>query len=135
MSTPLEAPPRGKRPADLLLGVLFALLTGVIALFAAKVGFQGRGSAADGATIWPNLITGSASLVGAAGYLQLRKWSVPIYAVAVAGHFASHLQLLAMRAGSGRLTVANVVLLALPPLLALAVLTNMWRQRKQGFLQ
>ena len=130
MSTEPDAPFRNKYPIDLILGVLFTLLMGVIALYSAMIGFQGKGSAADMATAWPNIMTGIASLIGGVGYLRFKKWSIPVYAVAVIGHFVSHGELIYLRTVSRHITIANVTVLAIVPLIALVILGNMARQLK-----
>src|SRR5205085_2890386 len=100
-------PPR-QRSFGMFVGVVFSLFIGVLALVLGIHGLQGRGGAADVATAFPNLITGITSLVGAVGYLALKKWAVPVYAIAVIGHFVSHTMLLISHSGSGRVTVAGI---------------------------
>ena len=119
-----------RRPPSVILGILFSLLVRAMALVAAKVGFAGKGSAAA----WPNLLTGVALFIGTVGYFMLKKWAVPVYRVAVVGHFVSHTTLLSLRSGSGHVTLPMIVVLAIVPLIALAILVNMERQRRQGLL-
>lgn len=116
-----------RRNAGLIAGGIFSILIGALALVLALRGFQGKGGPAELATTWPNLITGIASLVGGGGYLAQRKWAVPVYAVAVVGHFVSHGMLFVMHSGA-------TISLVITPLLALAVLFGMNNCRAKGRL-
>jgi len=116
-----------KRNAGLIAGGVICLLIGLVVLQLALRGLQGRGSAADVATTWPNLVTGLASLIGGMGYLTQRKWAVWVFLVAVIGHFVSHGMLIAQHGGQvGGLWVM--------PLFSLILLAGMVNCRRCGRL-
>ena len=85
----------------MIAGAGFSFLIGGLALVLAIIGLTGRG-AADAASAPTNLIVGVASIVGAAGYLAFRKWAIPVYVVAVVGHFISHARLLISHGGAAQ---------------------------------
>lgn len=130
-----NAVPERKRTAVIKLGAAFALVTGLPALALALAGFLGRGGRADAATAIPNLITGLASLCGAWAYLSLRRWSVPIYAFAVLGHFAAHARLISLHGGFGHTPLPGYVSILAIPVCALGTLISMERQRRAGRLR
>ncbi|MCW3055435.1 MAG: hypothetical protein JWN14_4605, partial [Chthonomonadales bacterium] len=97
-------------------------------------GLLGKGGAGDRATALPNLLTGIASIAGAIDYLRLKKGALPVYAIAVIGHFVTHGILFVSHLGSGRMTVAGTVSIWIVPVLALCVLIGIERQRRRGAL-
>jgi hypothetical protein len=119
------------RPFSLMLVVAFSCLTGIVALLSARAGASGHASATDIANLLPNAVTGLASLVGTAGYFARRRWCVPVYAVAVLGHFYSHAQALSLHGTGGG---ARLLGLALVPVLSLAALGAMLRHYRAGLL-
>ena len=134
MDKPSDAQSPRRRPFSLLLGAVFSLLIGLFALLLAGFGFTGKGGENNVASALPNLITGLASIAGAAGYLALKKWAVPVYFIAVLGHFISHGLLLHSHLATGRVSAGGVFFLMIVPALALAVLVNMFRQTKNRLL-
>lgn len=128
------SPPPPKCPLSVTIGGVFSLLIGGLALLLAIMGFMGKGGPADIASAWPNFITGIASIVGAVGCLALKKWAVPVYSVAVVGHFVSHALLFVSRSASGRVIPGGIVSLLLVPAMALLVLMDMVQQQRRGVL-
>jgi hypothetical protein len=128
------SPPSPKRPVTVIIGVVFSLLIGGLALLLAATGLMGRGGQADIVSGWPNLITGIASIIGAMGYLALKKWAIPVYVVAVVGHLVSHTLLFVSHSASGRVTLGGIVFLLLVPAMALLVMIDMLRQQRRGVL-
>ena len=133
MSLPIS-PQSIKRPLAITIGGIFSLLIGGLALLLAVMGFMGRGGHADVASALPNLITGIASLAGAAGYLALKKWAIPVYFVAVVIHFVSHWLLFVSHNASARVTPGGAVFLFLVPAITLVILISMVWQQRRGIL-
>lgn len=123
-----------KRSFTLYFGAVFSLLIGGLALVTAILGFLGKGGAADIHTAFPNLITFIASIAGAVGYLALKKWAVPVYAVAVIGHIISHTMLYMIHAASGRVSSNGIIILLLIPGLSILILAQMEHRRRIGLL-
>jgi len=126
--------PAQKPSWGVLLGVVFSLCIGILAVLLGLGGLLGKGGAGDRATALPNLLTGIASIAGAIDYLRLKKAALPVYALAVIGHFVTHGILLVSHLGSGRMTVAGMVSMWIVPVLALCVLIGIERQRRRGAL-
>jgi len=117
-----------------VLGVVFSLGIGILAVLLGVGGLLGKGGAVDRSTALPNLLTGITSIIGAVGYLRRKKWALPVYALAVIGHFVAHGLLFVSHLGSGRMTVAGTVSSWIVPALALCVLIGIERQRRRGAL-
>jgi hypothetical protein len=123
-----------KLSVGIVIGAAFSLLIGALALVLAVRGLEGKGGAADVAGAWPNLVTGIASMLGAVGYLRLRKWAVPVYLVAVVGHFTSHTMLFVAHWARGGITFGGMIGIWFVPILAVLILVAMERDRRSGRL-
>ena len=113
-----------KKPVSFYLAIVFSIFVGIASILSAKVGYSGNGRAVDTATALPNLITGLCSVVGAIAYYANNKLAIPIYLVAVVGHFASHYLLISVRGGWSHVPPIGLIFLIAVPLLSLAVLVH-----------
>ena len=131
MSAPGAEAPAGRRTPGMILAALGALGLGLLAVGAALGALAPSAHAADQVAAIPNLLTALASLVGAVGYWQARKWGVIAYLLSVGGHLLIHAAFLLAAAQSGRLTPISAAGLAVIPAVALLVLAGMlvaWRR-------
>jgi hypothetical protein len=124
-----------KRSLLLAAGSVLALLIGLVALVAGFIGFQSPLNSADGLTAWPNLLTGAASIVAAAGFWSLKKWSEAVYLLVFVGHVVTQILLYFGRAATGRAVPSmTIAFLAVVPLISLAILADMEYHRRKGAL-
>ncbi len=133
--TTQSASARAARSPILVLGMLAALGLGAVAVFSAWQGFAPAAREVDATWAVPNLLTGLASLIGAVGYGLRRKWGVAVFALSVLGHILIHSAFVLKALDAGRATPISLGVLALIPLVALAVLVSMawqWRQGRLG---
>ncbi len=121
------------RPLRVVLGSALAVGLAVLALVSVFFGLQPGANAADRATALPNLLTGIASVLGAAGYWRGKRWGPYAFAASVAGHVLIHSAFVISALAQGRLSPLSLAILAAVPIVSLllfAVMLRDWRQRR-----
>jgi uncharacterized membrane protein YidH (DUF202 family) len=106
-----------------------ALLLGLLALAVTLEGVSGRANAPTALTTLINLVTAVCGIAGAIGYGRGKQWGVYSFALSVGGHWVAHGLLLLSAIASDRLSPGAIVGLAVVPVIAVAILIGMTRQR------
>src|SRR5204862_3931579 len=78
--------PQPRHSGQRLMALIVAFSLGMLALAVGLTGLLGRGSTADQATVWLNLVTGLTGVAGAIGYMLGKRWARYSYGASVLGH-------------------------------------------------
>ena len=122
--------PRPRHSGQRLMALIVAFSLGMLALAVGLTGLLGRGSTADQATVWLNLVTGLTGVAGAIGYMLGKRWARYSYGASVLGHLIAHGRLLLNAIAAARVSLGAIIGLSLVPALAAGVFIWLERQRR-----